>query len=90
MNDFIMMAALGAVLSYGAVSAYNQPVLKLEKAVAGQHGDRIPAKADKAETWAAPSATGSVEAGRLVTAAIGKSDDTVRPAGVQPISTSQH
>ena len=40
MMDFIKMAVLGAALSYAAVSAYEQPMQKLEAALAGAVQDR--------------------------------------------------
>ena len=40
MMDFIKMAVLGAALSYAAVSAYQQPMHKLEAALAGGVQDR--------------------------------------------------
>jgi hypothetical protein len=39
MMEFIKMAALGAVLSYSAVIAYNQPVRRLEAALSAKSPD---------------------------------------------------
>jgi hypothetical protein len=45
MMELIKMAVLGAVLSYSAVSAYNQPVRRLEAALSAKHPDHTPVPA---------------------------------------------
>ena len=42
MMDLIKMAVLGAVFSYSAVIAYNQPVRRLEAALSAKYPDHTP------------------------------------------------
>ena len=42
--EFIKMVALVAVLSYSALSAYDQPMQKLEAALAGKGPDHVPSR----------------------------------------------
>jgi hypothetical protein len=66
MMEFIKMAALGAVLSYSAVSAYNQPVRKLEAALSADYQDRIPSTDDGPKTAARRWTSPSDQAARLI------------------------
>jgi hypothetical protein len=59
MMDFIVMAALAAVLSYGAMSAYDQPYHKLEAALSSTDADWLPSGRDGARTGTDRSATRS-------------------------------
>ena len=58
MMDFLVMTALAAVLSYGAVSAYDQPYQKLEAALSSS-ADRLPSSRYGARVDADPFATRS-------------------------------
>jgi hypothetical protein len=55
MMDFIKMAVLGAALSYAVVSAYQQPMQKLEAALVGGIQNRAQPDEDSASAAAARS-----------------------------------
>lgn len=65
MMDFIVMAALAAVLSYGAMSAYDQPYDKLEAALSSMEADWLPSSRDGARTGTDRSATRSGQSVRF-------------------------
>lgn len=81
MMDFIVMAALAAVLSYGAMSAYDQPYHKLEAALSSTDADWLPSSRDGAWTGTDRSATRSGQSVRFAPETRA-SVDTVILAGV--------
>jgi hypothetical protein len=69
--ELIKMAALGAGLSYGALCAYNQPVQRLEAALA-VNDDRDHRRSGD-EDWS-PISTGSIQRPKTVSSpAVGPS-----------------
>jgi hypothetical protein len=79
MIGLIKMAAVSAALSYGAVTAYNLPVQKLEAAVSGKYQDRIPSS-EEAPVRAAASDHGSMVETAAGPNRSGKGDRLAHPA----------
>ena len=77
MMDFMKMAVLGAALSYAAVSAYEQPMQKLEAALAGSGLDGVWSDDERASAVARPAAS---RPGALRVSAI------ARPSDVAPVA----
>ena len=72
MMDFMKMAVLGAALSYAAMSAYEQPMQKLEAALAGSGQDRARSDDERAGAVARPATS---RPGALRVSAIARSSD---------------
>jgi hypothetical protein len=72
MMDFMKMAVLGAALSYAAMSAYEQPMQKLEAALARSDQDKARLGDERAEAAARPA---TIRPGALRVSAVTRSSD---------------